>query len=59
MPALVSALVQEVQAASGREAAGTETKAERPRKNRAINNYYSDNYVLAPTKVKIPISDLK
>ena len=46
VPALVPVLVQEVQAASGREAASTEIKAERPKRNRAINSYYSDNYVL-------------
>jgi hypothetical protein len=45
-PALVPALVQEVQAASDREAVGTETKVERPRRSRAINKFFSDNYVL-------------
>ena len=53
VPALVPALVHEVPTASGREAVGTETKVERPRRSCAINRYVSENYVLdtetAPT----------
>ena len=52
VPALVTALGKKVQAASNREAAGTETKAERPRRSCAINSYFSDNYVLGTEIVK-------
>jgi hypothetical protein len=41
VPALVPALEQEVQPASDREAAGTVTKAERPRRSCTINSYYT------------------
>ena len=46
VPELEPDLEHEVQAASNREAAGTEAKVERPRRNCAINSYYSNNYVL-------------
>ena len=44
--ALAPVLVQEVQAASNREAAGTDLKVERPKRSRAINKFVSENYVL-------------
>ena len=55
-PALEPKLEHEVQAASNREAAGTETKAERPKRSCKINSYYSNNYVLSTEIDKIKFS---
>ena len=54
VPALVPDLVQEVQAASKREAAGTESKVERPKRTRTINKFFSENYVLDMKTVHMP-----
>ena len=55
-PALEPDSEHEVQAASNREAAGTETKAERPKRSCTINSYYSNNYVLSTEIDKIKFS---
>ena len=55
-PALVPVLVQEVQAASNREAAGTESKVERPKRSRTVNKFFSENYVLDTESIGTQLS---
>ena len=55
-PALAPVLVQEVQAASNREAAGTDLKVERPKRSRTVNKFFSENYVLDTESIGTQLS---